>query len=69
MFRNSGKICVYTIDSNKQIFFSLEFENILLQMDPKAVKKAPSLFYFSSHSELETGLFFQNSFGSKRGNL
>ena len=55
--------------SNKQVFFLLEFVNILLQMDAKAVKNAPSLFQFSSHSELETGLFFQISFGSERGNL
>ena len=43
--------------SNKQVFFSLEFVNILLQIEAKAVKNASSLLYFSGHSELESGLF------------
>ena len=43
--------------SNKQVFFSLEFVNILLQIEAKAVKNASSLLYFSGHSELENGLF------------
>ena len=42
--------------SNKQVFFSLEFVNILLQMEAKAVKNASSLLEFSGHSELENGL-------------
>ena len=42
--------------SNKQVFFSLEFLNILLQMEANAVKNASSLLLFSGHSELETGL-------------
>ena len=43
--------------SNKQVFFSLEFVNTLLQMEAKAVKNASSLLQFSGHSELENGLF------------
>ena len=34
----------------------LEFVNILLQMEAKAVKNASSLLHFSGHSELESGL-------------
>ena len=52
--RNS---CIHNRQSNKQVFFSLEFVNILLQMEAKAVKDASSLLHFSGHSELETGLY------------
>ena len=38
--RNS---CIHNRQSNKQVFFSLEFVNILLQMEAKAVKNASSL--------------------------
>ena len=48
---------IHNRQSKKQVFFSLEFVNILLQMEAKAVKNASSLLYFSGHSELETGLF------------
>ena len=34
---------MYTIDSNKQVFFLLEFVNILLQMEAKPVKNESSL--------------------------
>ena len=34
----------------------LEFVNILLQIEAKAVKNASSLLQFSGHSELENGL-------------
>ena len=34
---------MYTIDSNKQVFFSLEFVNILLQLEAKPVKNESSL--------------------------
>ena len=51
--RNS---CIHNRQSNKQLFFSLEFVNILLQMEAKDVKNASSLLHFSGHSELETGL-------------
>ena len=50
------EIWIYTIDSNKQVFFSLEFVNILLQIEAKALKNASSLLLFSGHSELENGL-------------
>ena len=43
--------------SNKQVFFSLEFVNILLQMEAKPVNNASSLLSFSGHRELGTGLF------------
>ena len=49
-FRNS------TSQSNKQVFFSLEFVNILLQMEAKAVKNASSLLHFSGDRKLESGL-------------
>ena len=52
--RNS---CIHNRKSNKQVFFSLEFVNTLLQMEAKAVKNASSLLQFSGHSELENGLF------------
>ena len=38
--RNS---CIHNRQSNKQAFFSLEFVNILLQIEAKAVKNASSL--------------------------
>ena len=38
--RNS---CIHNRQSNKQVFFSLEFVNILLQIEAKAVKNASSL--------------------------
>ena len=38
--RNS---CIHDRQSNKQLFFSLEFVNILLQIEAKAVKNASSL--------------------------
>ena len=47
---------IHNRQSNKQVFFSLEFVNILLQMEVKAVQNASSLLYFSGHSELENGL-------------
>ena len=55
---------IHKRQSNKQVFFSLEFVNILLQIEAKAVKNASSLLKFSGHSELENGLFIQlkNSF-------
>ena len=34
----------------------MEFVNILLQIEAKAVKSAASLLSFSGHSELENGL-------------
>ena len=42
--------------SYKQVFFSLEFVNILLQKEANPVKNASSLLLLSGHSELETGL-------------
>ena len=48
--------CIHKRQSNKQVFFSLEFVNILLQIEAKAVKNASSLLKFSGHSELENGL-------------
>ena len=38
--RNS---CIHNRQSNKQVFFLLEFVNILLQIEAKAVKNASSL--------------------------
>ena len=38
--RNS---CIHNRQSNKQLFFSLEFVNILLQIEAKTVKNASSL--------------------------
>ena len=38
--RNS---CIHNRQSNKEVFFSLEFVNILLQIEAKAVKNASSL--------------------------
>ena len=52
-FRNN---CIHNRQSIKQVFFSLEFVNILLQIEAKAVKNASSLLKFSGHSELENGL-------------
>ena len=40
LFRNS---CIHNRQSNKEVFFSLEFVNILLQIEAKAVKNASSL--------------------------
>ena len=37
--------CIHNRQSNKQVFFSLEFVNILLQIEAKAVKTASSLLY------------------------
>ena len=34
--------------SNKQVFFSLEFMNILLQMEANAVKKMRLHFFYSA---------------------
>ena len=48
---------IYKRQGNKQVFFSLEFVSILLQIEAKAVKNASSLLKFSGHSELENGLF------------
>ena len=42
---------IHNRQSDKQVFFSLEFVNILLQMEAKAVK------IISGHSKLENGLF------------
>ena len=39
----SWNSCIHNRQSNKQVFFSLEFVNILLQMEAKAVKNASSL--------------------------
>ena len=49
--------CIHNRQSSKQVFFSLEVVNILLQKEAKPVKNASSLFYSRGHSELETGLF------------
>ena len=38
--RNS---CIHNRQSNKEVFFSLEFVNMLLQIEAKAVKNASSL--------------------------
>ena len=45
--------------SNKQVFFLLEFVNTFASDGSytKSVKNATSLILFSGHSELETGLF------------
>ena len=45
--------------SNKQVFFLLEFVNTFAsdRSYTKSVKNATSLFLFSGHCELETGLF------------
>ena len=40
------EIWIYTIDSNKGVFFSLEFVNILFQMEAKPVKMC--LHFFNS---------------------
>ena len=48
---------IHNRQSNEQVFFSLEFVNILLQIEVNAAKKASSLLQFSGHSELENGLF------------
>ena len=50
---------IHNRKSNKQVFLSLEFVNILLQMEAKAVKMR--LHFFNSaviYSELENGLFY-----------
>ena len=39
----SPNSCIHNRQSNKQVFFSLEFVNILLQIEAKAVKNASSL--------------------------
>ena len=39
----SQNSCIHNRQSNKQVFFSLEFVNILLQIEAKAVKTASSL--------------------------
>ena len=43
--------------SNKEVFFSLE--NIFTSNEAQPIKNASSLFLFSVHSELETGLLPQ----------
>ena len=58
----SVNLNIHNRQSNKQVFFSLEFVNILLQIEAKPVKNASSLLQFSGHSELETGLLFLGSF-------
>ena len=37
-----GNLNIHNRQSNKQVFFSLEFVNILLQVEAKAVKKNAS---------------------------
>ena len=49
----SRKSSIHNRQSNKQVFFSLEFVRILLQMEAKAVNNVSSLLQFSGHSELE----------------
>ena len=44
---------IHNRQSNKQVFFSLEFVKILLQMEAKAVNNVSSLLQFIGHSELE----------------
>ena len=51
---------IHNRQSNKQVFFSLEFVNILLQVEATPVKMCDSsLLKFSAHSELKTGLLVE----------
>ena len=60
---------IHNTQSNKQVFFSLEFVNILLQMEAKAVKNASSLLHFSGHRELESGLFYNQTQSQSRNEI
>ena len=54
------------LNNPAQVFFSLEFVNILLQMEAKAVKNASSLLHFSGPRELGSGLLFWFKFDQNK---
>ena len=57
---------MYKIDSNKQVFFSLEFVNMLLQLVAKPVKMRLYFFNSAVTAKIKTGLLWTNMLCAKK---